>query len=219
MLFYVILYEGFKKYRTVSSPKYSKSARCPEYRRVSSGTDSGTSARTLPRNPHQRVRACLPYGHTLAAPPTCSYYLNELIKPPSNYLSYTERRTRRGQTIRSTGIIETRIFPLRLILSFAPDLPSSRSSFISFTAVHSPMRSCADNGVLSRLEKTQLAYLRTTVRLFENRKIRKSQEKLNGLVSANSLTRQWVYRGRSPPRISFVFTNMIQRALCSQVFY
>lgn len=82
---------------------------------------------------------------------------------------------------RSTGIIASR-FSLRLILSFAPDLSSSRSLFISspFTHLRARVSITASFRVFRKL-----AYLRMTVRLFENRKIRKSQEKLNGLVSVN----------------------------------
>jgi len=119
---------------------------------------------------------------------------------------------------RSTGIIASR-FSLRLILSFAPNLSSSRSLFISSPCI---LFFCARVSITAFFRVfRKLAYLRMTIRLFENRKIRKSQEKLNGLVSANYegellSTRQRVYRGRSPPTISLILTNMIQRA---RVFY
>lgn len=206
-------YESFE-IPCVSNPKYLKSVRCPEYCLLS-GTDSGPM---LEHDQEILINVCaggLLCGHTLAAPPTCSCYLNELIKPPSNYLSYVERRIRRGQTIAAPEIIASR-FSLRLILSFAPNLSSSRSLFISSPCI---LFFCVDNDFFRVFRK--LAYLRMTIRLFENRKIRKSQEKLNGLVSANYegellSTRQRVYRGRSPPTISLILTDMIQRA---RVFY
>lgn len=105
---------------------------------------------------------------------------------------------------RSTGIIASRF---SLILSLAPDLSSSRSLFISSPYLSPLLYARVPIKTFFRVFR-KLAYLRMTVRLFENRKIRKSQEKLNGLVSANYegelLLRQWVYRGRLPPMISLL---------------
>lgn len=153
-----------------------------------------TNTRAQPRNSHRCVRACLPCGHTLAAPPTC--YLNESIKPPSNYLSYAEQaRTayspRRGQTIAVPGLSRVALFVFHLILSSCRifhrvALFLSPLTHFSRTILLRP-RARADNGVFPCLQETRprFAYLRVTARLFENRKTRKNQEKSNGLVSTN----------------------------------
>lgn len=129
-----MFYKGFK-IPYVSNPKYLEI--CP-LSRISPRIFRDrfrTNARAWPRNLHQCVRACLPCGHILAAPPTCSYYLNELIKPPSNYLSYAERHTRRGQTIAVPGSSSRAFFPPSDTFPRAGSFLSSRSSFISFPCV------------------------------------------------------------------------------------
>lgn len=218
-LFYFIFREGLKT--CVLRPEISRV--CPlSHQRGSFATGSGAR----PRNSHRCVRACLPCGHTLTAPPTCSYYLNESIKPPSNYLSYTERAygnercsPRRGQTeSRYRGIIRSRAFCPSSELSTRRNLsprPSRSFSHFSHTffSHFSPF--------IPPFDLARAAPITAYFRAFEKRDrdslicdclkiikpVKKKPRKIERIgfhELRNPQLGEWVHRGRSPRTISRV---------------
>lgn len=119
------------------------------YCRVSSGTDSGPMLERYPGIPID-VCARVYLEDTLwLRLQLAHHYLNELIKPPSNYLSYAERRIlaqRTNSSLKRAFSPSSDTFHVALLIYLLS---------LRFTLLHA--RACVDSGViLSRLEKISL---------------------------------------------------------------